>query len=129
MRVSKAIREYVESEIYAKYHEASKEIGKEYYDQKQQAQEMVEEIMHEASDKAMQYLKDLGYEISMGYRDNGIFHISGSFHKPIESEINSKRTELISKSREKARKVLFDLEMGDADKKQLKDILDNLTID
>lgn len=129
MRVSKAIREYVESEIYNKYREASEEIGKEYFDQKNQAKEMVEEIMHEASDKAMQYLKDLGYEISMGYRDNGIFHVSGSFQKPIESEIHAKRQELMSKSREKARKVLFDLEMGDADKQQLKDILDNLTID
>ncbi len=129
MRVTKAIREYVEDEIYKKYREASEEIGKEYCEDKKQAQEMVEEIMHEASDKAVQYLKDLGYVISMGYRDNGIFHISGSFHKPIESEINGKRTDLISKAREKARKVLFDLEMGDADKKQLKDILDNLTID
>ena len=129
MRVTKAIREYVESEIYAKYREAAGQIGKEYFDQKNQAQEMVEEIMHEASDKAMQYLKDLGYEVSTGYRGNGIFHISGSFCKPIESEIYAKRNDLTSRSREKARKVLFDLEMGDADKKQLKDILDNLTID
>ena len=44
MRLTKAIREYVESEIYAKYQEASREIGKEYFDQKNQAKEMVEEV-------------------------------------------------------------------------------------
>ena len=129
MRVSKAIREYVEDEIYRKYDAASKEIGKEYYDDKERAEEMVREIMDEAAHKAEQYLEDLGYKVDHGYFGRGLFSLNGSFRKDIESEINDQRIELRNKAREKTRKVLFDLEMGEADKKELKDILDNLVID
>ena len=129
MRLTKAIRDYVEEEIYKKYNDAANEIGKEYYEAKQHAQEMVEEIMKEASDKASQYLKDLGYEVSPGYRGDSIFVMNGSFLKKDEREINNKRQELRSKARAKARQVLFDLEMGDTNKKELRDVLDSIVID
>ena len=129
MRVSKAIREYVEEEIYKKYSDAANEIGKDYYEAKEQAKEMVEEIMKEASSKAETYLKDLGYDVMYGYRDNCLFSLNGSFLKNEEREINDKRNELRSKSRAKARQILFDLEMGEANKNELREILDNITID
>ena len=129
MRLTKAIREYVEEEIYKKYNDAANEIGKEYYDAKHQAQEMVEEIMKEASNKASQYLKDLGYEVNPGYRGDSIFIMNGSFSKKDEREINDQRNELRSKARAKARQVLFDLEMGDTNKQELRDVLDSITID
>ena len=129
MRISKAIREYVEEEIRKKYYDAADEIGKEYYEEKNEAKEMVLEIMRGASAKAEQYLKDLGYNISMGYKDDCMFYMSGSFSKEIEGRINAQRNDITCKWRDKARKVLFDLEMGDANKKELREILDNITVD
>lgn len=129
MRLTKAIREYVEEEIYKKYDEAASEIGKDYYESKERAVQMVEEIMKEASRKAEEYLKDLGYTVSYGYRDNSLYTMNGSFTKKEERDINNQRQELRSRARAKARQVLFDLEMGDTNKKELRDILDNITID
>jgi len=129
MRISKAIREYVEEEIYKKYNDAASEIGKEYYDEKKQVEEMVLEIMTEASKKAEEYLKDLGYMVMHGYRSDSIFSLNGSFSKPEENSINNKRNDMRSKARAKARQVLFDLEMGETTKQQLKEFLDNVVID
>jgi len=129
MRISKAIREYVEEEIYKKYNDAAVEIGKEYYDEKKQAEEMVLEIMTEASKKAEEYLKDLGYMVMHSYRSDSIFSLNGSFSKPEENSINNKRNDMRAKARTKARQVLFDLEMGETTKQQLKEFLDNVVID
>ena len=124
MRLTKAIRDYVEEEIYKKYNEAASEIGKEYYEDKQRAEDM-----KEASAKAEQFLKDLGYNVHYGYRENSLYSLNCHFDKKEEREINDQRQELRSKARVKARQVLFDLEMGDTDKKELRDVLDSITVD
>ena len=64
MRVTKAIREYVEEEISKKYDAVINNVGKDYYAERDNITDHVKEIMQEASNKAVAYLESVGYSHS-----------------------------------------------------------------
>ena len=129
MRVTKAIREYVEDEVYKKYNEVSDAFGEDYIKERDNIIEHVREIMTEASKKAEEYIESTGFEYSYGYRDSCLFNINGSIRKKdVEDEIYARKNEYRKAAKEKIKQILFDLEMGDTEKKQLKDVLDSIVV-
>ena len=130
MRVTKAIREYVEQEIEKKYLEVINNVGKEYRDERDAVEEKVKEFMHEAEKKAYEYLASTGFEIEKGYRDDCIFTLyNRPYKKDVQNEINQKQRDLEISMKQKTKQVLFDLEMGDTAKAELKEILDKITVE
>lgn len=130
MRVTKAIREYVEEEIYKKYDAVGKQIGSEYEEEKKQVITEVTKIMKEASKKAEEYITNAGFEYEYGYRRKGIFSLDANILKRGIEEANwEERNKFRSKAQQKIKQVLFDLEMGDTGKQQLREILDSIIVD
>ena len=130
MRVTRAIREYVEDEIRKKYDDAEQEIGKEYEAEKAKVLDMLTKIMDKAQGEALEYLKLVGFEFKPCYRSEHLFSLSGSVGKQdIEDEIYRQKNIIRSKRYDKTKQVLFDLEMGETGKAQLKEVLDNITVD
>ena len=129
MRVTKAIREYVEEEISKKYDAVINNVGKDYYAERDNITDHVKEIMQEASNKAVAYLESVGYSHSRC--DKGcIFDMYGWIqHKEKEEETSNIKAELTAKKHAKIKQVLFDLEMGDTQKKQLREVLDSIIVE
>ena len=131
MRVTKAIREYVEEEISKKYDNAANEIGKEYYDARDVIMYEINKIIQEASDKIIKYANENGYEYQYGYRSNdSMLVLNGSIgKKEIENKIHDERMRIRNKKYDKIKEVLFNLEMGETQKAELKSVLDSITIE
>lgn len=130
MRVTKAIREYVEEQIKAKYNVKRNEVGKEYEAERESIASEVEKILNEANEKALTYLQSVGYE-NKSWRENvKPFQTNGRVTKEdVEQQLKAERAEWDRKCSEKTKQVLFDLEMGETAKAELKDVLDNLVVD
>lgn len=130
MRVTKAIREYVEEEIRKKYDEVVQNVCSDYYKERADLYEHIQAIIEDASMTIEQYITQRGFTYKRGYRDDNILCISGNIVKEDqEVKANNERVRLRNQMREKTKQVLFDLEMGETAKAELKDVLDNLTID
>lgn len=131
MRVTRAIREYVEAEIYKKYEGAKDQVGKEYFEEKDEVMNYIRNIALEASAKAKEYILSKGYTVKESWRnDKALFSFDGSFQKKeVEDEIFRKRNIIEENRRSKTKQVLFDLEMGDTEKAQLKNVLDSIVVE
>lgn len=130
MRVTKAVREYVEEEIQKKYQEKKNLIGKEYEAERNTVKEKLQEILDEANMKAAEYLKSVGFQARCYRVPEEAFSWHGSPCKPeLEEVLGQERQLLEAKCRLKIKQVLFDLEMGETAKSELKEVLDNLVVD
>ena len=130
MRISKAIREYVEEEINQKYEDKLALFRQDYKDEKKAVEEKLQELLDEANRKAEDYLQSVGYKSYRFGVPKEMFTLAGSPCKSeIEKEIENERHSMMTKRCAKIRQVLFDLEMGETAKAELKDFLDNLEID
>lgn len=130
MRVTKAIREYVEEQIKAKYDVKRNEVGKEYEAERKLVLDEVDKILNEANEKALEYLNSVGYESKSWREKCAPFQTNGRITKEdVEQELNNERAEWNRKCAEKVRQVLFDLEMGETAKAELKDVLDNIVVE
>ena len=130
MRVTKAIREYVEEEINKKYYEKIDRIGNEYREEKEEITNKVKEIMFEAGKRAEELIRSSGFDVCYSYHSDCLFRIDGQIQKDDVEKINRQERELLrDKCKAKIKQVLFDLEMGETAKAELKDVLDNLVID
>lgn len=130
MRVTRAIREYVEDEINKKYDAAMDAISADYYTERQHVIDHIHEIMREASKVAEQYIKESGYEYSYGYRNESVFSFCGNIRKEEVDKVIFEQKEKLRKNKQnKIKQVLFDLEMGDTQKAELKAVLDNIVIE
>lgn len=130
MRVTKAIREYVEEEITKKYQAKRDAIGQEYETERKLVDEKLDEILSEANAKAEEYLQSVRF-VSMNYRTHcNPFGRSGRICQPETEDINAKERSLLDAKRNaKIKQVLFDLELGETTKAELKEVLDSITID
>ena len=130
MRVTKAIREYVEEQIKAKYDVKRNEVGKEYEAERNLVIAELKKILDEANSKALEYLNSVGYQ-SKSWREKCLpFDLNGRVTKEeVEQTLNNERAEWDRKRAEKTRQILFDLEMGETAKAELKDVLDNIIVD
>ena len=130
MRVTKAIREYVEQEINRKYDERELEIGKEYNARRNQLSDELEEKRKEFEDQMKKIVEDAGFEVYTRYGVSNLLTCNSNFHiAETEEQLREERNALTKRRREMIRQVLFDLEMGETAKAELKDILDNLVIE
>ena len=130
MRVTKAIRDYVEAEINKKYDDAANEIGKEYFAEKEQVEKEIRKIMQEASAKAEEYAVSKGFTTRNCYRSSCLFSFDGGIGKQeLENNIYATRRELQMKAKSKTNQVLFDLEMGETNKAKLREVLDNIAVE
>ena len=130
MRVTRAIREYVEEDIRVKYDMAIAGLEPEYKAEKEAVERRIEEIRKEACDKAMAYLAEVGYERSYHWHNEGIFEYHGSVVKrDKEDRLGAETSRLRNNMLKKQKQVLFDLEMGETNKAELKEILDSVVID
>lgn len=128
MRVTRAIREYVENEIKKKYQTKMNDIGKEYEIEREKVEEHIEKIRLTAEKEAQEYLDSVGY-ITGRYGKSTVFSTAYVRNEEIEQELSTKRSKLRDSQEEKIKQVLFDLEMGDTQKAELKAVLDNIVID
>ena len=130
MRVTKAIREYVEEEIYKKYDEYSTNIGKEYYAEKDDVLKDIQKIIDSTNAVIIDVLKRKGFDYEYRYRNNNLITIDGYIRKTdVEQSINSQRAQLRDKAKKKIKEVLFNLEMGETQKVELKQVIDSITVE
>lgn len=132
MRVTRAIREYVEDEISKKYQAVRDTIGRAYYDECDALEGEIKVIAEEANRRAIEVIRARGFEPTKDWRhhDEGPISYSRCFNKPEESErINKECRALDDRKRAKIKQVLFDLEMGATEKAELIEVLDSITVD
>lgn len=130
MRVTKAIREYVEEEIYKKYDEYSANIGKEYYAEKDNVLKDIQKIIDSTNAVIIDVLKRKGFDYEYRYRNNNLITIDGYIRKTdVEQSINNQRVQLRDKAKKKIKEVLFNLEMGETQKAELKQVIDSITVE
>ena len=131
MRVTKAIREYVEEEITNKYAERRNTIGEAYREEQKQVEEHLKVFLEEANEKAKEYIATTGFECySYGRYYADPFSFNGSIRKPDMERIHDEERRLIDmKCAAKIKQVLFDLEMGETAKNELKQVLDSIVVD
>ena len=132
MRVTKAISDYVTEAISKKYDEQIAEIGREYKAKRNALADEFKRIAQEADAKAAAIAYAHGFRRSTSYRGENkiIIFNEGSFEIPDEvTRIIQEEQDWRAKKHEKIQKVLFDLEVGDTEKAELKAILDNITVD
>jgi len=130
MRVTKAIREYVEETIKEKYRIKIDEIGKDYQQARDDVEAELNKILAEANEKAKNYLNDVNFDC-VDYRVScNPFGRRGRVCQPEMEDINAKeRSSWMAKCEAKVKQVLFDLEMGETAKNELKDLLDKIEVD
>lgn len=130
MRVTKAIREYVEETIKEKYRIKIDEIGKDYQQARNGVEAELDKILAEANEKAKNYLNDVNFDC-VDYRVScNPFGRRGRVCQPEMEDINAKeRSSWMAKCEAKVKQVLFDLEMGETAKNELKDLLDKIEVD
>ena len=132
MRVTRAVREYVEDEISKKYQAVRDTIGREYYDECDALEEEIKVIAEEANRRAIEVILARGFEPTRNWRHNeeGPISYSRCFQKPNECQrINNACCDLDTRKRAKIKQVLFDLEMGATEKAELIEVLNSITID
>ena len=131
MRVTKAIREYVEEEVTKKYKEKIDSVGKEYCEEKDKVLGKITEILNEANNKANDYLNSVGYKCyRYGSETERVFTIyNNPCNYDAEQKIAGEKGEIMDKMHAKVKQILFDLEMGETAKAELKELLDNLVVD
>ena len=134
MRVTKAIREYVEEEINKKYHAVIDETGKDYEAEREDVKNGVLAIMKEANERALSYIAARGFDYRRGYFRYDDSPMMFEFHGNIEREedekaLNAERKRLNDNMRAKVKQVLFDLEIGTSGKMELRDIIDSIEVE
>ena len=129
MRVTAAIREYVESKVQEKYEQATENLRKEYDDKKAAVTKGVKAILLSAEKDAIKYITDNGFVIGRGYcrGDDRLFTICGNFSIPEEEEeLNEKSGQMRAQRANTIKEILFNLEVGKSDKSELESLLNDV---
>ena len=134
MRVTKAIREYVEEEISKKYNTVINETGTDYETEREDVKNGVLEIMKRANEQALSYIAARGFNYKRGYYRYDDSPMMFEFHGNIEREedekaLNAERHRLNDNMHARIKQVLFDLEIGTAGKMELRDIIDSIEVE
>ena len=126
MRVTKVIKDYIEREINKKYLEKLNSIPNDY---QEDYNKMIEEIRQyaekcneKAKDIARKYdmLEEKDYDI-IEYRT---YHLGNSERQQKRRDIER---ELKKEKDDKIAQIILDLELGEVNKKELNDVLNNIS--
>ena len=133
MRVTRAIREYVEEEINKKYKPVIEEVGKDYFNRKEALLTRINAKINEYEKELQQMAAEEGFTVRGPYygdRPGQIIKMGDDIWiKEEQEEINEECRRLRGRITEKTRQVLFDLEMGETAKAELVEVLDRLVAD
>ena len=112
MKVTKAIRDYVEKRVYDEYEKAKKELRKDYEERVEKAKEEIKEILESNVfvniNMILQY-----YGMEQIKAEDAFYRIYVSIqNKEEESELNEKRKEIYNSAKDKVTEILATLELG-----------------
>ena len=112
MRVTKAIRDYVEKRVYDEYDKARRELRKDYEERVEKAKEEIEMILeNEVLENINMVLGYYGMEQIKA--DDAFYRIYVSIqNRKDEAEINEKRKEIYISAKDKITEILATLELG-----------------
>ena len=112
MRVTKAIREYVEKKVFDEYDKAKRELRKSYEERVEKAKEEIEMILeNEVLENINMVLGYYGMEQIKA--DDAFYRIYVSIqNRKDEAEINEKRKEIYISAKDKITEILATLELG-----------------
>lgn len=112
MRVTKAIRDYVEKKVFDEYDKAKNELRKDYEEREEKAKKEIKEMLEGTVLENINMI--LGYYGMEQIKEEDAFN---RFYISIQNrkeyaEINRKRTELYGLAKEKITEILATLELG-----------------
>ena len=112
MRVTKAIREYVEKKVFDEYDKAKRELRKSYKERVEKAKEEIEMILENEVLENINMV--LGYDgMEQIKADDAFYRIYVSIqNRKDEAEINEKRKEIYISAKDKITEILATLELG-----------------
>ena len=136
MRVTKVIREYVEREVAKKFEAAFKvaeEIGNPAV---KEVREAIEAIADEANERAIALAKEKGVFDSNGYDESRIvliaYHNYDANRHVTDTAVNKERGAKLAELRDKQKKavedILISLELGEATKNELRDLIEKVEV-
>lgn len=132
MKVTKTIREYVESEINKKFEPQLASLGVDYNQQKNEAINMAKEFVIAANSELIRLLKERGmysYQAGYYYRDPISFNSSCIGDKNTEDRIAQQRREITRKRDAAIKDLLLGLELGETNKNTLRAALDAISVE
>lgn len=112
MKVTKAIRDYVEKRVYDKYEKAKKELRKDYEERVEKAKEEIKKMLE--GDVIENINMVLGYYgMEQIKAEDAFYRIYVSVqNRKEESELNEKRKKTYDSARDKITEILATLELG-----------------
>ena len=112
MRVTRAIRDYVEKRVYDEYDKAKRELRKDYEERVEKAKEEIEETIE--GDVIENINAILGYYgMEQIKAEDAFYRIYVSVqNRKDESELNKKRQEMWYSAKDKVAEILATLELG-----------------
>ena len=115
MRVTKIIREYIESEVNKKYKEKLNSIPNEY---KEDYNKMIKEIEKEVK-KCSIKVKEIAKKYDMLKEGTNDIVSYSTYYLGLERKLKQERDDNVAK-------IVLSLELGDTNKKELTEILKNV---
>ena len=112
MRVTKAIRDYVEKKVFDEYDKAKREFRKSYEERVEKAKEEIEMILENEVLENINMVLDY-YGMEQITADDAFYRIYVSIqNRKDEAEINEKRKEIYISAKDKITEILATLELG-----------------
>ena len=152
MRVTKAIRDWIEQQVSNRYDPVIENIGTDYEQEQKGVIAGLNVILERANEEARRYLADKGFSVcscQSSYRrvdDNWrhnvhfftympdpnkeVFTLVNTPHNASKiNEITKRKNNLSEQKENMIKKIAFDLEVGETDKEQLKAIIDAIAVE
>lgn len=126
MRVTKVVKDYIEREINKKYQEKLNSIPNDY---QEDYNKMIEEIRQYA-EKCNEKAKDIARKYDMLEKEDydiieyRTYHLGNSERQQKRRDIER---ELKKEKDDKIAQIIIDLELGEVNKKELNDVLNNIS--
>lgn len=127
MRVTKVIKEYVQSEMDAKFNPKIDAIGADYKREKEELDKRLDELREETERKAHEIAKSLGFDYRptwSGRQRCCVSINSGDFeNKAKDDAISAACSKLYDQKRRAVQSILLNLELGATTKAELGDAI------
>lgn len=152
MRVTKAIREWIEQKIAEKFDPIIESIGADYEQEKEQVLEGLNAICERANEEARKYLADKGFafcsyktrcrdidndwhqrQYFTSYEPDPTRKAFTLCNRPDNAvkanEISERKNKLLEQKQYMIKKIAFDLEVGETNKEQIESVIGDITIE
>ena len=152
MRVTKAIREWIEQKIAEKYDPIIESIGHDYEEEQKEIVKELYAILQRANEEACRYLSSKGFSVCSyrtHYRDmdndwhhrqyytdytpdptKQVFTLCNTPHNADKiNEITERKNKLYEQKEYMTKKIAFDLEVGETNKEQIESVIGAITVE